>query len=261
MKKKLLALLMVGMMAFSANVYAEEGAEAATEDSLVMQGLDDNGITWTLVLSTTDPYACVALTPPGEETTYVYGEVAYADSSFVITDEEDGADYEFGYQDISETETILTYEPTGSEVQLTFVDQSVMDSNENYSIYAGLESDGTQLTMGFDWDNMEMAVNEKGTDGTEQLLEGTFEVAEDAQTVTFHSNEGVDLEFTVVDVEGVENQIDVTLGDETMRLSLVDMNALQQNYWEKTKHSINSHLNQEGVPTRDTFLLFITTDF
>ena len=245
MKKKLLVLLIAGAMTFSMNVYAgedtaaeteaveetaEEGAEEseeAAEDQLVMQGVDEQGITWTLVLSTTDPYACVALTPEGEETTYVYGAVAYENDSFVITDEEDGQDYEFGYQDISETETILTYEPTSSEVQLAVVNQDVMEANENYSIYAGVEPDGTQLTMGFDWDNLEMAINEKNIDGEEALMEGTFEVAEDSQTVTFHSSEGVDVEFTVVDVEGFENQIDVTLNDQTMRLSLVDMNAIQ----------------------------------
>lgn len=248
MKKKLLALLMIGAMAFSVNAYAEEAAteaateatteavtevaaeentEAAAEDTVVMQGLDDQGITWTLVLSTTQPYACVALTPPEEETTYIYGAVAYNEASFVITDEEDGQDYEFGYQDISETETILTYEPTGSEVKLAYVDQDVMAANENYSIYAGIEPDGTQLTMGFDWENLELAISEKDANGEEELLQGTFEVAEDQQTVTFHTSEGVDIEFTVVDAEDAENQIDVTLNDQTMRLSMVDMSALQ----------------------------------
>lgn len=235
MKKKILALLMVGAMALPMNVYAEavetEMAEAAQtemaeeEETLVMQGLDEQGIVWTLVLSTTYPYGCVSLTPLEEETTYIYGEMEYKEDSFVITDEEDGMQYEFGYQDISDTETILTYEPTGSEVQLSVVDQELMEENENYSIYAGVEPDGTQITMGFDWDTMEMSVDERTAEENVQMS-GTFEVGEDGQTVVFHTTEGVDLEFTVVDVEYAENQIDVTIEGETMRLSLVDTEAL-----------------------------------
>ena len=47
------------------------------------------------------------------------------------------------------------------------------------------------------------------------------------QTVTFTTTEGAEVSFTVVDVEGVDNQIDVTLNDTVIRLSLVDMNTLQ----------------------------------
>lgn len=58
----------------------------------------------------------------------------FGDGTFTITDEEDGQDYEFGYQDVSQTETILTYEPTDSEVKLAVVDQSIVNENPNYSV-------------------------------------------------------------------------------------------------------------------------------
>lgn len=237
MKKKLFALLMAGVMAMSMTAFAAETEvteEAATEQAagteessvVVLQGLDNLGITWTLALNASEAYACVALTPEGDETTYITGPLAFGDGTFTITDTEDGQDYEFGYQDVSETETILTYEPTGSEVQLAVVDQNVVNENQNYSVYAGIEPDGTQITMGFDWDNLEMAIDERSEEG-QNALSGTFTVAEDSQTVTFTTTEGAELTFTVVDVEGVDNQIDVTLNDTTFRLSMVDLNTIQ----------------------------------
>lgn len=239
MKKKLLGLLMAGVMAMSMTAFAAEtevAEEAATEQTsestgeessvVVLQGLDNIGITWTLALNPSEAYACVALTPEGDETTYIAGPLAFGEGTFTITDEEDGQVYEFGYQDVSETETILTYEKTGSEVQLALVDQNVVNENQNYSVYAGIEPDGTQITMGFDWDNLEMAIDERSEDG-QNALSGTFIVDEDGQTVTFTTTEGAEVSFTVVDVEGVENQIDVTLNDTTFRLSLVDLNTIQ----------------------------------
>lgn len=117
--------------------------------------------------------------------------------------------------------------PTGSEVQLVLVDQNVVNENQNYSVYAGLEPDGTQITRGFDWDNLEMTIDERSEEG-QNALSGTFTVDEDGQTVTFTTTEGAEVSFTVVDVEGVENQIDVTLNDITFRLSLVDLYTIQQ---------------------------------
>ena len=55
--------------------------------------------------------------------------------------------------------------PTGSEVQLVLVDQNVVNENQNYSVYAGLEPDGTQITRGFDWDNLEMTIDERSEEG------------------------------------------------------------------------------------------------
>ena len=234
MKKKLFALLIAGVMAMSVNAFAAETElteemtteSAADTSTVVLQGLDDNGITWTLALNAENAMGCVALTPEGDETTYITGALAFGDGTFTITDEEDGQDYEFGYQDVSQTETILTYEPTDSEVKLAVVDQNIVHENPNYSVYAGIEPDGTQITMGFDWDNLEMAIDERSEEG-QNALSGTFTVGEDRQTVTFTTTEGAEVSFTVVDVEGVDNQIDVTLNDTVIRLSLVDMNTLQ----------------------------------
>ena len=234
MKKKLFALLIAGVMAMSVNAFAAETElteevtteSAADTSTVVLQGLDDNGITWTLALNAENAMGCVALTPEGDETTYITGSLAFGEGTFTITDEEDGQDYEFGYQDVSQTETILTYEPTNSEVKLAVVDQSIVNENPNYSVYAGIEPDGTQITMGFDWDNLEMAIDERSEEG-QNALSGTFSVGEDGQTVTFTTTEGAEVSFTVVDVEGVDNQIDVTLNDTVIRLSLVDMNTLQ----------------------------------
>ena len=106
------------------------------------------------------------------------------------------------------------------------VDQNIVNENPNYSVYAGIEPDGTQITMGFDWDNLEMAIDERSEEG-QNALSGTFTVGEDRQTVTFTTTEGAEVSFTVVDVEGVDNQIDVTLNDTVIRLSQVDMNTLQ----------------------------------
>ena len=234
MKKKLFALLIAGVMAMSVNAFAAETElteemtteSAADTSTVVLQGLDDNGITWTLALNAENAMGCVALTPEGDETPDITGALAFGDGTFTITDEEDGQDYEFGYQDVSQTETILTYEPTDSEVKLAVVDQSIVNENPNYSVYAGIEPDGTQITMGFDWDNLEMAIDERSEEG-QNALSGTFTVGEDRQTVTFTTTEGAEVSFTVVDVEGVDNQIDVTLNDTVIRLSLVDMNTLK----------------------------------
>lgn len=116
MKKKLFALLIAGVMAMSVNAFAAETElteemtteNAADTSTVVLQGLDDNGITWTLALNAENAMGCVALTPEGDETTYITGALAFGDGTFTITDEEDGQDYEFGYQDVSQTETILT---------------------------------------------------------------------------------------------------------------------------------------------------------
>ena len=56
MKKKLFALLIAGVMAMSVNAFAAETElteemtteSAADTSTVVLQGLDDNGITWTL---------------------------------------------------------------------------------------------------------------------------------------------------------------------------------------------------------------------
>lgn len=143
MKKKLFALLIAGVMAMSVNAFAAETElteemtteSAADTSTVVLQGLDDNGITWTLALNAENAMGCVALTPEGDETTYITGALAFGD--------------------------------------------------------------------------------------------GTFTVGEDRQTVTFTTTEGAEVSFTVVDVEGVDNQIDVTLNDTVIRLSLVDMNTLK----------------------------------
>ena len=68
--------------------------------------------------------------------------------------------------------------------------------------------------------------DERSEEG-QNALSGTFTVGEDRQTVTFTTTEGAEVSFTVVDVEGVDNQIDVTLNDTVIRLSLVDMNTLK----------------------------------
>lgn len=64
MKKKLFALLIAGVMAMSVNAFAAETelteemtTESATDTStVVLQGLDDNGITWTLALKCGECY-------------------------------------------------------------------------------------------------------------------------------------------------------------------------------------------------------------
>ena len=75
MKKKLFALLIAGVMAMSVNAFAAETElteemtteSAADTSTVVLQGLDDNGITWTLALNAENAMGCVALTPEGED--------------------------------------------------------------------------------------------------------------------------------------------------------------------------------------------------
>ena len=139
--------------------------ESATDTStVVLQGLDDNGITWTLALNAENAMGCVALTPEGDETTYITGALAFGDGTFTITDEEDGQDYEFGYQDVSQTETILTYEPTDSEVKLAVVDQNIVNENPNYSVYAGLNRTVHRLQW-IKLEQSEMAIDERSEEG------------------------------------------------------------------------------------------------
>ena len=75
MKKKLFALLIAGVMAMSVNAFAAETElteemtteSAADTSTVVLQGLDDNGITWTLALNAENAMGCVVLTPEGDE--------------------------------------------------------------------------------------------------------------------------------------------------------------------------------------------------
>lgn len=247
MKKKLLALILAATMAFPVAAFADDAeeetvaettAETAAEEEteaassiLVMQGTDDNGIVWTIAINTENAKGCVSLTPQGEDTTYVTGPISFDEGSFTIADEEDGQDYVFGYEDISETETILTYEPTGSEVKLTYVDQTALaDANvDDYMIYAGMDEEGNQLTFVFDTENTALAINQKKPDGTSETLAGTFEETEgeDSTTLHFTSEAGAESDIVLAPVDGSVKELDITVEGETLRVSMVDTAVLQ----------------------------------
>ena len=247
MKKKLLALILAATMAFpvaafaddaeektAAETVAETAAEEETEAAstiLVMQGSDENNIVWTIAINTENAKGCVSLTPAEGETTYVTGPITFDEGSFTIADEEDGQDYVFGYEDISETETILTYEPTGSEVKLTYVDQTALaDADvDNYMIYAGTDEEGNQLTFVFDTDNQALAINQKKPDGTSETLAGTFEETEgeDSTTLHFTSEAGAESDIVLAPVDGTVKELDITVEGETLRVSMVDTAVLQ----------------------------------
>lgn len=247
MKKKLLALILAATMAFpvaafaadaeeetAAETVAETAAEEETEAAstiLVMQGSDENNIVWTIAINTENAKGCVSLTPAEGETTYVTGPITFDEGSFTIADEEDGQDYVFGYEDISETETILTYEPTGSEVKLTYVDQTALaDADvDNYMIYAGTDEEGNQLTFVFDTENTALAINQKKPDGTSETLAGTFEETEgeDSTTLHFTSEAGAESDIVLAPVDGTVKELDITVEGETLRVSMVDTAVLQ----------------------------------
>lgn len=247
MKKKLLALILAATMAFpvaafaddaeeetAAETVAETAAEEETEAAstiLVMQGSDENNIVWTIAINTENAKGCVSLTPAEGETTYVTGPITFDEGSFTIADEEDGQDYVFGYEDISETETILTYEPTGSEVKLTYVDQTALaDADvDNYMIYAGTDKEGNQLTFVFDTENKALAISQKKPDGTSETLAGTFEETEgeDSTTLHFTSEAGAESDIVLAPVDGTVKELDITVEGETLRVSMVDTAVLQ----------------------------------
>lgn len=243
MKKKLLALILAATMAFPVAAFAadaeeETAAETAAEEEteaastiLVMQGSDENNIVWTIAINTENAKGCVSLTPADGETTYVTGPITFDEGSFTIADEEDGQDYVFGYEDISETETILTYEPTGSEVKLTYVDQTALaDADvDDYMIYAGTDEEGNQLTFVFDTENTALAINQKKPDGTSETLAGTFEETEgeDSTTLHFTSEAGAESDIVLAPVDGTVKELDITVEGETLRVSMVDTAVLQ----------------------------------
>ena len=243
MKKKLLALILAATMAFPVAAFAADAeeetvAETAAEEEteaastiLVMQGSDENNIVWTIAINTENAKGCVSLTPAEGETTYVTGPITFDEGSFTIADEEDGQDYVFGYEDISETETILTYEPTGSEVKLTYVDQTALaDADvDDYMIYAGTDEEGNQLTFVFDTENTALAINQKKTDGTSETLAGTFEETEgeDSTTLHFTSEAGAESDIVLAPVDGTVKELDITVEGETLRVSMVDTAVLQ----------------------------------
>ncbi len=243
MKKKLLALILAATMAFPVAAFAADAeeetvAETAAEEEteaastiLVMQGSDENNIVWTIAINTENAKGCVSLTPADGETTYVTGPITFDEGSFTIADEEDGQDYVFGYEDISETETILTYEPTGSEVKLTYVDQTALaDADvDDYMIYAGTDEEGNQLTFVFDTENTALAINQKKPDGTSETLAGTFEETEgeDSTTLHFTSEAGAESDIVLAPVDGTVKELDITVEGETLRVSMVDTAVLQ----------------------------------
>lgn len=243
MKKKLLALILAATMAFPVAAFADDAeeetaAETAAEEEteaastiLVMQGSDENNIVWTIAINTENAKGCVSLTPAEGETTYVTGPITFDEGSFTIADEEDGQDYVFGYEDISETETILTYEPTGSEVKLTYVDQTALTDADvdNYMIYAGTDEEGNQLTFVFDTENTALAISQKKPDGTSETLAGTFEETEgeDSTTLHFTSEAGAESDIVLAPVDGTVKELDITVEGETLRVSMVDTAVLQ----------------------------------
>ena len=243
MKKKLLALILAATMAFPVCAFADDAeeetateavAEEETEAAssiLVMQGSDENNIVWTIAINTENAKGCVSLTPAEGETTYVTGPITFDEGSFTIADEEDGQDYVFGYEDISETETILTYEPTGSEVKLTYVDQTALADTDvdNYMIYAGTDEEGNQLTFVFDTENTALAISQKKPDGTSETLAGTFEETEgeDSTTLHFTSEAGAESDIVLAPVDGTVKELDITVEGETLRVSMVDTAVLQ----------------------------------
>ena len=218
--KKLLSILLTLVLLALPMALAEESSSI-----VVMQGSDSQGIIWTVALNTENQMGCVSLTPADADTTYITGPLAFGDGSFTITDNEDGKDYVFGYQDISATETILTYEPTGSEVQLCVVDQSVLSDTPAEEYYAGIDTNGAQCTMGINWESGEMALAELSTDGTTQVISGTFEAQEDG-SLLFTTTDGNSISLFIAKVEDAPNQIDVTVNDATMRMSLVNTAVL-----------------------------------
>ena len=243
MKKKLLVLILAAAMAFPASAFADDAAEetaaeaAAEEETeaastiLVMQGSDENSIVWTIAINTENAKGCVSLTPQGEETTYVSGPITFDEGSFTIADEEDGQDYVFGYKDISENETILTYEPTGSEVKLTYVDQTALadETAQNYMIYAGTDAEGNQLTFVFDTENSALAINQKKPDGTSETLTGTYEETEGEKSsvVHFTTETGTESDLELTPVDNLAKELDITVEGETVRVSMVDTAVLQ----------------------------------
>ena len=243
MKKKLLVLILAAAMAFPASAFADDAAEETTAEAaaeeeteaastiLVMQGIDENSIVWTIAINTENAKGCVSLTPQGEETTYVSGPITFDEGSFTIADEEDGQDYVFGYKDISENETILTYEPTGSEVKLTYVDQTALadETAQNYMIYAGTDAEGNQLTFVFDTENSALAINQKKPDGTSETLTGTYEETEGEKSsvVHFTTETGTESDLELTPVDNLAKELDITVEGETVRVSMVDTAVLQ----------------------------------
>lgn len=248
MKKSLLAMgVALSMTLAPLTAFAEDAeyeteyydeTEAGTEGAgtmVIMQGLDDQNIVWTVGLDVATGEAAVNLLPPSEDGSYdqansvtVSGPSTTTDDGLIITDEETGTEYTFGMSSVegSTDQVKLTYEETGSEVILSLVDTKEASDDENMVFYAGLDDSGNQWTFGFDFDNSEIAANVKTTDGQEVTQSGTFvDDGEGTLTITDENGEAADWTYEALD----ENWTAIKLTDQegaSLTLSLVNNDIL-----------------------------------
>jgi hypothetical protein len=144
------------------------------------------------------------------------------DTSIIITDEEDGADYEFGMDTADEegTQFKMTYEPTNSEVVLSFIDPDTVESDDSLVYYAGFDEDGVQWTVGFDFDNSAIAVN-VSKDDQDITMAGVFEDnGTDTLTVTWEDGTVEELGYEFLDEDG--RTLKLTSDDVSFVVSYID---------------------------------------
>ncbi len=209
MKKTLVALMTAACLAMTpAAAFAEDAAE--TESSVMaLQGVDDQSNIWTVALDTESERGSVCIQVPDEDGTYpeenyvlIAGALQIADDSMTITDDEDGQDYYFGMQSV-EGDTVqvdMTYEPTGSVVILSLIDQETIGADENMTYYAGVDENGDQWTVGFDWENSAIAINVMTAEGS-NTVGGIFE-DDEAGTLTITTEDGSTETLTYEPING-----------------------------------------------------------
>ncbi len=197
MKKTLTALVMAASLIMApATTFATEETEAASSE-FALQGIDDQNNIWTVAINSENQVAAVCLQIPDEDGSYpeenyvvVSGPVEIGEDYMSIKDDEDGLDYVFGMTDVEGTDNQveMTYEPTNSVVILSVIDQETVAKDDNMVYYAGFDENGTQWTVGFDFDNSVIAINAIGEGGSATVA-GTFEDDENG-TLTITAEDG-----------------------------------------------------------------------
>jgi energy-coupling factor transporter ATP-binding protein EcfA2 len=118
------------------------------------------------------------------------------------------------------TQFKMTYQPTNSEVVLSFIDPDTVESDDSLVYYAGFDEDGVQWTVGFDFDNSAIAVN-VSKDDQDITMAGVFEDnGTDTLTVTWEDGTVEELGYEFLDEDG--RTLKLTSDDVSFVVSYID---------------------------------------
>lgn len=176
MKKKFWAVLcamamVLGMSSFAFAEAEEAEEDAAYENYMVMEGFDGESA-WTILLNANDGTGTVSIASSADDVEALYGELTAGEGTFSILNEEDSTEYVFNFEEHDNATLTFSNEDGTISFDAVFVNSSIAEVINDYYWYAGKDTAGDSVIVGFNEDLDYIILGYVFADGTDDSFLG-----------------------------------------------------------------------------------------